>query len=370
MVERRSILAKRRGNNEGTIYKRGNRWCAQVRVNGRRLTKYGATQGEVREWLKETIAQVDNGIAVTPDTLGEFLPSWLETVKSSIRLNTYKTYKAQTTHHLIPELGEIKLRDLRPDHIQRFYTTELETGISRSTLRLCHSVLHRALGDAVKWGLLTRNVCDAVTPPKAKQTEMSVWDADQVTQFLQTTQGHRWEALFYLAVTTGLRQSELMGLFWTDLDWDARKLHVQRQYYRGRLAELKRASSRRPIALGEVAIQKLRERQEIQACERESPSWEEQGFIFTGQRGNPISRSVLYQTFIRLVEEAGLPRIRFHDLRHTAATLMLKRGIHPKVVQERLGHANIGMTLNIYSHVLPSLQEDVADHFDDLFQLQ
>jgi integrase len=361
-------MAKRRGNKEGSIYKRGNRWCAQVRVNGRRLTKYGATQGEVREWLKETISQIDTGIAVAPGTLGEFLPSWLETIKSSVRLSSYKTYKVHVVRHLVPALGEIKLQDLRPDHIQRFYTATLESGTGRNTVRMCHALLHRALGDAVKWGLLARNVCDAVVKPKAKQKEMSVWDTDQVAQFLRAAQGHRWEALFYLAVTTGLRQSELLGLFWTDLDWQAGKLHIQRQYYRGQLTELKRSSSRRPIVLGKVAIQKLRERQEIQARERELGPWEEQGFIFTGRGGQPASREVLRKTFAGLTRKAGLPKIRFHDLRHTAATLMLTQGVHPKVVSERLGHSNIGMTLATYSHVLPSLQEDVAARFDALFQ--
>jgi integrase len=364
-------MAKRRGNKEGSIYKRKDgRWCAQVSVNGRRLTKYGKTQTEVREWLKETISQVDSGIVVTPQTLGEFLTAWLEAIKPSIRPNTYTTYKVQIVHHITPDLGEIKLRDLRADHIQRFYAAKLESGTGRSTVRMCHAVLHRALENAVKWGLLTRNVCVAVDKPKAKKTEMSVWDAKQVGRFLQAAQGHRWEALFYLAVTTGLRQSELMGLFWTDLDWEARKLHIQRQCYRGTLTELKRASSRRPVTLGEVAIEKLRERQEIQAREREFGRWEEQGFIFTGHAGQPVEYTVLRDTFLRLTEAADLPQIRFHDLRHTAATLMLKEGIHPKVVSERLGHSNISITLNTYSHVLPSLQVDVADRLDDLLQLQ
>jgi integrase len=361
-------VAKRRGNNEGTIYKRGNRWCAQVRVNGKRLTRYGGTQGEVREWLKETIAQADNGITVAPGTLGEFLPSWLETVRSSIRPNSYETYKIQITRHIVPELGEIKLQDLRPDHIQRFYTAKLESGTGKGTINMCHSVLRRALNDAVQWGLLPRNVCSVVRAPKTKQTEMSVWNTDQVARFLEAARGHRWEALFYLAVTTGLRQSELMGLFWSDVDWDARKLYIQRQCYRGRLAEPKRAASRRPIALGEVAIQKLHERQAIQARERAQGDWEEQGFIFTGRGGVPVCRGVLLRTFKRLTKKAGLPRIRFHDLRHTAATLMLTQGVHPKVVQERLGHSNIRITLATYSHVLPSMQEDVAARFDALFQ--
>jgi integrase len=364
-------LAKRRGNNEGSIYKRKDgRWCAQVGVNGRRLTKYGKTQAEVREWLKETINQADNGIVVTPQTLGEFLDAWLEAIKSSVRLNTYKTYRTLILHHIIPDLGEIKLQELRPDHVQRFYAARLESGASRSTVRMCHAILHHALDHAVKWGLLARNVCDAVNQPKAKQTEMSVWDPNQVAQFLQAAQGHRWEALFYLAVTTGLRQSELLGLYWTDLDWEARKLYIQRQCYRGTLSEVKKASSRRPVTLGDVAIEKLRERQEIQALECEFGPWEEHGLIFTATTGRPVSYPSLRTAFLRLTEDAGLPKIRFHDLRHTAATLMLKQGIHPKVVQERLGHSNIGITLNTYSHVLPSLQEDVADRLDDLLRLQ
>jgi integrase len=363
-------LAKRRGNNEGTIYKRGNRWCAQVSVNGRRLTKYSDTQTEVREWLKETINQADNGIAVTPQTLGEFLDAWLEAVKPSLRLRTYETYRSNIRHHLRPKLGRIKLRDLRPDHIQRYYADELRAGVGVPTVRLSHAVLHRALAYSVKWNLLARNVVDAVAPPKEETPEMSVWNADQVKCFLRTIQGHRWETLFYLAVTTGMRQGELLGLLWSDLDWDTGQLRIQRQAYRGKLVELKTSSSRRLIALGDVALQKLHERQEHQAHEHEWGSWTEMGLIFTTRTGRPIGVASLYKIFKHFIHRAGLPEIRFHDLRHTAATLMLQRGVHPKIVQERLGHSNISMTLNIYSHALPSLQEDAANDIDNFLRLQ
>jgi integrase len=166
-------------------------------------------------------------------------------------------------------------------------------------------------------------------------------------------------------------QSELLGLFWSDLDWDGRKLYAQRQCYQGKLRELKTSSSRRVVTLGEVVLVKLRERQAHQAREREwGATWEESDLIFTSLTGKPIGSSNLRQTFASLVAKADLPKIRFHDLRHAAATLMLQRGIHPKVVQERLGHSSISMTLGIYSHVLPSLQEDVADRLDALLWLQ
>ena len=364
-------MAKRRGNKEGSIYKRGNRWCAQVSLNGRRLTKYFDTQRECREWIKETQAQIDEGTAVaTPQTLDEFLDAWLETVKPSMRPQSHGTYAWNVRHHIIPGLGNIRLRELRPDHIQRYYATKLDEGTGASTVRMSHGVLRRALGHAVKWGLLTHNVSDAVVPPKAKTREMSVWDTEQIRCFLRITEDHRWDALFYLAVTTGLRQGELTGLYWSDLDWKNGRLRIQRQVYQGRVTELKTASSRRVVTLGEVALDKLYERQEHQARERDWGTWEENGFIFTSRRGSPVSHCSLYRVFIDLTEKAGLPRIRFHDLRHTAATLMLQQGVHPKVVQERLGHSSISMTLDTYSHVLPSLQEDVADRLDEVLWLQ
>jgi integrase len=364
-------MAKRRSNSEGTIYKRKNgRWCAQVSVNGRRLTKYGKTQGECRDWLRKTLAQADSGIAVeAAQTLGEFLPMWLEAVKPSIRARTYTCYEINIRHHITPELGHIKLSNLRPDHIQRYYAAKLDAGAGTSTVRMSHAVLHRALAHGVKWGLLVRNVCDLVDKPKANTPEMSVWDADQVKEFLRAIQGHRWEALFYLAVTTGMRQGELLGLLWTDVDWDAGKLQVQRQAHRGKLTELKTSSSRRLVALGEMALQKLRERREHQAREREWGSWTDHNLIFTSRTGRTISSGVLRRFFNELIDRTGLPVIRFHDLRHTAATLMLQQGIHPKVVQERLGHSSITMTLDTYSHVLPSLQEDVADRMDQILSL-
>ena len=365
-------MAKRRANKEGTIYKRKDgRWCAQITLNGKRPTKYFDTQRECQEWIRETLNQVDRGVAVTTrQTLGEFLAAWLEAVKSSIRPKSYETYAWNIHHHISPSLGHIKLRELRPDHIQRFYTRKLDNGVGTPTVRMSHGVLRRALGHAVKWGLLAHNVSDAVVPPKAKTKEMSVWDAEQVRCFLRLTEGHRWDALFYLAVTTGLRQGELTGLYWSDMDWKSSRLRIQRQVYQGQVSELKTASSRRVVTLGEVALDKLHERQEHQAREREWGIWQENDFIFTSRRGKPVSHGSLYPVFIDLTKAAGLPRIRFHDLRHTAATLMLQQGVHPKVVQERLGHSSISMTLGTYSHVLPSLQEDVADRLDELLWLQ
>ena len=366
-------MAKRRANNEGTIYKRKDgRWCGQVSVNGRRLTKYGKTQREVLDWLKEKQAEVDSGLVVgEPQTLAEFLTAWLEAIKPSIRSSSHLAYNAQIHHHILPDLGQIKLDELRPDHIQRFYSRKLESGTGVPTIRLCHAVLRRALNQAVKWDFVARNVCAAVSPPKDETPEMSVWDADQVKQFLTAIQGHPWEAMFFLAVTAGLRQGELLGLMWADIDWDAGTLAIQRQAYKGRVQDLKTSSSRRVVTIGSVALDKLRERQVHQSEERaHSKHWEEHGLIFTNDRGGPLLGRRVLKTFYQISDQASLPRIRFHNLRHTAATLMLQQKVHPKVVQERLGHSSITMTLDLYSHVLPSLQEDVADRMEDLLQLQ
>jgi integrase len=370
-------VAKRRGNKEGTIYQRNGRWCAQVSLNGRRLTHYADTQRECREWIKETLAQIDEGLTIdgARATLEDYLKQWVETVKPSLRPNTWQQYSRIVRQYIAPGLGSIKLKDLRPDQIQSFYSARLEAGTGVRTVRLIHSVLHRALNQALKWGLVTRNAASVVDRPKPNHREMKVWDADQVRTFLAVTEGTRFEALYYLAVTTGLREGELLGLFWSDLDWETGQLRVQRQLQRVRgqgliLRKPKTETGRRSVPLGLVALDKLRMHSERQEQERlfAGDRWQERGLIFASRIGAPLDRKSLVEEFKELLKKANLPEIRFHDLRHTAATLMLKQGVHPKVVQERLGHSSINMTLGIYSHVLPSMQEDVAEQLDALLQ--
>jgi integrase len=369
-------MTKKRGQNEGTIYKRKDgTWAAQVSIQGRRLTKYAKTRSEARSWLRMTLAQVDKGITFlgAQMELGKYLEQWLVTVKTSVRPKTYAQYKQIVTSHIVPILGHIKLKDLRPDHIQSLYNTKLKSGTSIRTVRMIHAVLHRALNQALQMGTIIRNPSDAVIRPKLIKKEMKTLADTQVQTLLLAVRGTRYEALYLLAVTTGMRQGELLGLRWSDLDWVTRQVKVQRQLQRlpgnGMVfSEPKSASGRRVIALGSASIEILREHYKYQQLERLAAGerWIENDLIFPTIIGTPCEGSNLIRNFKSLLRKNNLPSIRFHDLRHTAATLMLQQGIHPKVVQERLGHSQISMTLDTYSHVLPSMQEEAAQKIDEL----
>ena len=319
--------------------------------------------------------QISNGLsfAGAQASLMEFLVYWLGSINTAVRPATLVQYEQISRKYIIPVLGNIRLKDLRPDHIQSLYNHYLSNGVSRRTVVLIHAVLHRSLGQALKQGLIGRNPADAVTRPKLPRTEMHTLDENQVRALLSAVKDTRWEALYHIAVTTGLRQGELLGLKWSDLDWKTRRLQIQRQVQRVKgqglvFSEPKSKAGLRVIVLGNTTIEKLRAHQTIQQLERQvvGARWKEMDLIFTSTLGTPIEDTNLLKLFKVLLKDTGLPDIRFHDLRHTAATLMLLQGVHPKIVQERLGHSEISMTLNTYSHVLPSMQEDVADKMDEL----
>jgi integrase len=367
-------MGKRRGNNEGSIYQRPDgRWCAQVSIGGRRLTKYAATQRECRERLKETIAQVDNGLTFNGarTDLATYFGEWLDIIKPTVHIRTWQQYSHVAQRHLMPSLGRIKLNDLRPDQIQAVYTSKLEAGIGAHTVRLMHAILHRCLNQALKWGLISRNPADAVDKPKQRRLEIVALDLAQTKKLLTVAEGDRLEALFRLAVHTGLREGELLGLRWSDLDPNTGALQVQRQLQRisGQgivFADTKTATGRRQVVLGPAMLKQLREHGKRQKEERlfTGERWCDQGLMFTTTIGTPMDPANVLKHFKELLAKAELPDIRFHDLRHTAASLMLQQGVHPKVVQERLGHSTVSLTLDVYSHVVPSLQRDAADIMD------
>ena len=321
------------------------------------------------------LAQIDSGLSWKGmnATLEEFMEEWLEASKIRLKPGSIYDYAGYMRRHIIPALGKIKLSDLKPGHIQAFYSQKQKEGASRSTLKNIHSTLHRALNQAAKWGYILSNPANVVDKPKTQHTEKKTWDETEVISFLSSIEGSLYHGLFYLAVITGLRKGELLGLKWQDLDWTSGELHIQRQlrYINGRglkLQDLKTAASRRVVVLGKNTIEMLRNHNILQNNARifSGEKWTESELIFTSDLGTPLHPDTTYRVFKRLLRAAGLPDIRFHDLRHTAATLMLKQGIHPKVVQERLGHADIAMTLNTYSHVIPSMQKEAAEKMDEL----
>ncbi len=322
-----------------------------------------------------TRIQVESGLtaAGAKATLRAFLIEWLESIKTSLRPKTWGQYGQVIRQHILPELGKTKLKDLRPDQIQSFYNRKLKAGTSPSTVRIIHAVLHKALGDALRWGLMSRNPVSVVLKPKVSRREMQVLSADQVQQFLICTSGVRNEALYHLAISTGLRQGEILGLKWSDLDWEAASLQIQRQVQRApgeglKLVEPKSAAGRRLIVLGPSTLEKLLKHSKKQRSDRilVGEQWQENDLIFPSTVGTPMDQKRLHTNFKKLLRKAELPEIRFHDLRHTAATLMLQQGIHPKVVQERLGHSQISVTLDTYSHVLPAMQKEAALKIDEL----
>ena len=301
------------------------------------------------------------------------MTQWLISYRSSVHPNTIAQYEGIIRLHLIPFLGHIKLKDLRTDQIQALYTGETKKGTSPRMVRSIHSVVRRALNIALKWGLIGRNPAPSVTLPKLKRKEMKTLNDSQVRVFLSAAKGLRHEALFWMAVFTGLREGELFGLKWSDLDWGKKHLKVQRQLQRiqGKgmvFTEPKTAAGKRMIVLSTATVAKLQEHLDRQQQERVSAGdrWQEHDLMFPSTLGTPMDPSNMYKDFKDTLKMADLPDIRFHDLRHTAATLMLQQGTHPKIVQERLGHSDISLTLNTYSHVLPSMQEEAAEKMDEI----
>lgn len=369
-------MARKRGQNEGTIYQRKDGlWTVQVTIQNKRISKYFRTQSECREWLRNTQSQIQNGLTLAGarTTVIEFLQQWLVTIRESVRPKTLDQYTQIVRQHIVPSLGAIKLKELRPDHIQALYNDKLDKGTSARTVLLIHAVLHRSFVVALKLGLIGRNPVDAVTRPKVKRKEMRVFTDNQARAFLSASKQTRHACLFHLALHTGMRQGELLGLMWKDIDWINRQIHVQRQLQRVphaglAFSEPKTAAGRRTIVISPTMIDALRKHLEEQEYHRkvQGAKWVENDLIFPSTLGTPLHPINLFKEYKALLLKTGLPNIRFHDLRHTAATLMLQQGVHPKIVQERLGHANIAMTLDIYSHVLPSMQEDAALKMDEL----
>lgn len=369
-------MAKKRGQGEGSIYKRKDGlWVAALSIRGKRLFRYFKTQREARDWLQEARNQVQSGLtfAAAQITLGKFLQEWLNAYENSVRPKTFQQYTQIVKQYLLPEIGTLKLKDLRPDHIQSFYAAQLRGGKSSRTVLIVHAVLHRALNQALRWGLIGRNPAHAVSRPKFRRKEMKTLTDAQARIFLSAAWGSRHEALYWLAVTTGLREGEILGLKWSDLDWVTKRLKVQRQLQRLKgqglvFTEPKSEAGKRAVLLSKVIITKLHGQHIVQSYEKlfAGDRWQENDLIFPSTLGTPLDPRNLFRDFKAILKQANLPDIRFHDLRHTAATLMLQQDVHPKVVQERLGHSDIALTLNTYSHVLPDIQEEAAEKLDQL----
>jgi integrase len=329
------------------------------------------TRKECEALLRAAIQKAESGAGGVDErlTVREYLVDrWLPALEPTVRPATYRRYLDVVRHHVLPTLGGLRLSKLSALDLQALYADRLATGLSPTTVHHLHAVLHRALGQAMRLGLLERNVCDLVDAPRRAAPLVQAWDARHVVKVLDIGDATDLAALWRVALLCGLRRGELLGLKWEDVDLEQGTLAVRRSLIRGKggtwqLGEPKTASGRRSIALDATCVAALRKHRAAQNAERLrlGPVWEDLGFVFTNETGGPLHVNALMVRYERLVREAGVPRIRFHDLRHTSATLALVQGIHPKIVQERLGHSTVAMTLDRYSHVTPGLQQQAAE---------
>ncbi|MBI4491372.1 MAG: site-specific integrase [Chloroflexi bacterium] len=377
----------RRGHGEGSIYQAPDgRWVAVVDqgyVDGKRKRKvyYGTTRKEAAERLKTALHDQAAGLPLPSErlTVGQFLDQWLkDSAKPSVRPKTFSSYAQLVRIHLGPALGKILLAKLSPQDVQAFMNQKREAGLSPRTVQYLRAVLRRALGQALKWGLVARNVATLVDPPKSKRTEIQPLDATQATRFLEAVRGDRLEALYAVVLAVGLRQGEALGLRWQDdegkrlVDLEAGTLTVRHALQRidGKLqlVEPKTEKSRRTLALPAFAIDALRAHRVRQLEERLAAGslWQEQGFVFTTSVGTPLDARNVVRYFQAHLARAGLPHKRFHDLRHSCASLLLAQGEQLRDIMELLGHSQISLTADLYAHVLEASKRRTAARMDAL----
>ena len=317
--------------------------------------------------------QPDPGI-----TTEAYLLRWLSHSRNRVRSVTYEGYESLLRLHALPTLGSRPLRDLRPLDLQNLYldltdSDDDSTRLSGGTVLNLHLVLTQALGQAVRWQLLPSNPAAGAQPPRPRRPPRLVVDQTLAGQLLAAVAGTRLELPAAIAIATGMRRGEILALRWHDLDPERTIAHVQRSLQPTKhglvFEQPKTARSRRAVALPAFLKPYLRsqERDQTSRRDRHGDAWTELDLIIDRGDGNPINPDTLSAGWARHLRRHKLPRVRFHDLRHAHATLMLTKGVHPKIVSERLGHASIGITLDTYSHVLPSLQHEAAAAFDELF---
>ena len=371
----------------GHIKKRGKNSYSIVISTGRdpatdkykyQWTSVKGTKKEAEKRLAELLHQLDNGTFIKPGkvTVGEYLERWLrEYVKPNLSPRGFERYESIVRVHIVPSLGSIVLTQLRPEHMQRHYTAMLSRGLSALTVRYHHTVMHKALQTAMKWGLLGRNAADGTDVPRARRKDMQTWDDFEVRQFLEAAKSSPYYALFHTALFTGMRRSEMLALQWRDIS--VHQVHVNRSLHQLQdrsyvFTQPKSAKSRRTIALAPSSLLTLMEHKEKQeeACAVLGGPLQKDDLVFSTLEGRPLRPSTVSRAWTTLAARAGVKVIRLHDARHTHASLMLKQGVHPKIVQERLGHASIQVTLDTYSHVAPGLQEAAAESFDKLVSPQ
>lgn len=364
----------------GTVYQRSDgRYVASIKDpnTGKRIDRYAKTEKEAEKKLEDIKFEIRQGtLATGPNqTLEQYITRWYEDVqKYDVRETTFVRNRSILSKHIIPSLGHIQLKKLSAHHIQRFYASLLSKGMRPGSIKSIHSLLRKALKNAVRLKLVSSNVCDHIDPPRDKDRReiAQALTAEQALQLLNTSKDHALEPLIVLALIIGLRHGEIMALRWQDISFETKSLRVQRTVTRlwgqGYVeTPPKTGKSKREIILPQYVIDvllkhKLRQGEvKLQA----GTLWEENNLVFSNTRGKYQDVAHTFRRFRKLLDQAGLPHIRIHDLRHSAASLLiLVLKMPPKLVQEMLGHSSVGMTLDLYTHVDKSQQRKMMDAFD------
>jgi len=375
----------------GFVRKRGSTWTAYFHVIGadgdrRQISKGGfRTKTEAQHHLVDSLHAVQSDEYVEQSRLSfadYLLERWLPLVESSLRPSTLNSYKSMLKLYVLPSLGAIQLQKLRADDLDQLYARLLKDGrqdgrggLSPKTVRSLHNMLHKALRDAERKGLVSRNVVSMADPPRRSQSgssAMRTWTPEQLRVFLAALSGHRLEAAYLLAATTGMRRGEVLGTRWSDLDIQHRRLAVRQTViclnYKISFGTPKTARGRRLIALDPATMTALVKHLQEQEAERTvlEGGFEDHNLCFAKIDGSPIHPDYFSQLFDRTVARLPIPRIRLHDLRHTHATIGLAAGIPPKVMSDRLGHSTVAFTQDIYMHAIPRLEDEAAEQMADL----
>jgi integrase len=388
-------MARRRGQNEGSIFQResDDRWCGVINLgweSGRRKRKYfyGATAAEVQEQLLKARSDHSRGlpVAIERQTVAQYLDQWLEhTLKAKAKPRSYESFSTIARLHIKPSIGKIQLHRLAPQHIQKLLDEKSKKGLSPQTVTNIRTVLRSALSQAVKWSLVSRNSAALVNAPRISRKRIEPLNPEHARKLLEVARGSRYEAIYTVALTLGLRRGEVLGVRWSDVDLDGRALRVSQSVQRlstgakeGRKSELratdtKTDGSRRTIALPDSVVRALRTHRARQAQDRLAAglSWMDQDLVFTNRTGRPVEPILLHRDYKALLKKASLPTtLRFHDLRHSAASLLLAQGVHPRAIMELLGHSSITVTMNVYGHVMPAMMRDAADKMEAILTAQ
>lgn len=369
----------------GSIIKRGNKYSFVIDIGRDPVTKKRkqkrvsgfTSEKKARKAMIDTIAELNKGKYVEPTTLNvsNYLENWLRFKEKRVAHSTYLHYESYIDNHVKPALGNIKVADLTTHQVEEFYDSLLENEVlSPRSIHHIHRILSNAIGRGATIGEIPRNIMEAVEPVRVPKNEMKSWSMDEVNTFLKATMGESHYITWYIAIFTGMRQGEILGLKWDCIDFENRTIYVRRalriEKNKYKISELKNNPSYRSITISDsdVFALKVHKKKQDDLKRRLGKDYNDEGFVIAGRTGNFITPNNLGRAYRRCIKNVDIKKIRFHDLRHTHASMLFALKVHPKIVQERLGHSSIQVTLDRYSHMIPNMQEAVADSLESAFK--